>query len=66
LTAFDKWWAECVQRRPGLMNEQANFSMTIDQLKSNLKRAFDAGWARAKSEPSLEKALDGIFGRFLK
>lgn len=65
MTAFDKWWAEMVQRRPELLNDGAKFTMTVEQLKANLKRAYDAGWAKAGKEISGNplNPWEGLFKR---
>jgi hypothetical protein len=60
MLAFEKWWAECVQRRPQLMNSSAKMTLTVNELKANLKRAFDAGVASKPKSPLQE--LSDLFG----
>jgi hypothetical protein len=54
MLAFDKWWAEKVQRNPALTRGDTKISLTVEQLKANMKKAFDAGWQQRNSEQLLK------------
>jgi hypothetical protein len=70
MTAFEKWWTELRQKNPNLLDEEAKVSLTVGQLRRNMRKAFDAGIikgfeksAELRGPSPLRELADLVFGK---
>lgn len=47
---FAAYWTRLTVHRPQLADNQAKFTMTVEQFKANMLKAFNAGHAKRSAE----------------
>jgi hypothetical protein len=63
MTDFDKYWQKLVDKNAGLADPGLRLSMTVESLKSQIKRAYDAATAdQKKFHESLDKLKSKLGG----
>ncbi len=61
--SFEELWLKMVEKKPLLVDQKATVTISTESFKEQLRQAYEKGFEKGRSEPSI---FDQIFGCFRK